>query len=95
MLGFAFEGFVVNNFFFAVEDEEEAVEDEVATTEDEDDGDDEDFNLASSASKAGARVLTTASRSDIFDRDWRARRTRTKRASDKIATWWNSVVHII
>ena len=96
-LGFAFEGFVASNFFFAVEDEEEAVEDEVGflPTEDEDDGGDEDFNLANSASKAGARVLTIVSRSDILDRDWRARRTKTKIVSDKIATWWNSVLRTI
>lgn len=44
--------------------------------EDEEEEDAEDFILASSASKAGARVLTTASRSDCFDRDWTARRTK-------------------
>lgn len=34
--------------------------------------DDVDFILASSASKAGARVLTTVSRSDCLDRLWTA-----------------------
>lgn len=54
------QGFASEDFevdsFFAVEEEEE----------------EEDFILASSASKAGARVLTTASRSDCLDRDWTA-----------------------
>lgn len=60
-LVFVLEGFLVISFF-AVEanDEEEAGEVEV---------DDEDFILAISANKAGVRVLTTASRSDWFDRD--------------------------
>lgn len=46
----------VVNIFFAEEEDEE----------------EEDFILASSASKAGARVLTTASRSDCAARDWEA-----------------------
>lgn len=45
---------------------------EVEATEEGDDKD-EDFILASSASKVGARVLTTASRSDCCARDWTAR----------------------
>lgn len=35
----------------------------------------EDFILASSASNAGASVLTMASRLDCLDKDWTARRT--------------------
>lgn len=87
-LGFALEGFEVNSFVFAVEreDEEEPVEGDLflpAVCVDEEgfppleEEDEEDFILASSASKAGARVLTTASRSDCFDRDWTARGTKT------------------
>lgn len=38
----------------------------------------EDLILASSASKAGARLLTTASSSDGFDRDWAAKKPRRK-----------------
>lgn len=38
----------------------------------DDDVDGDDFILASSASRAGAKVLTTVSRSDCFDKDWRA-----------------------
>lgn len=53
-LGFALEDFEVDSFFAVEEDEGE---------------EEEDFILASSASKAGARVLTTASRSDCLDRD--------------------------
>lgn len=40
--------------------------------DDDDDVDGDDFILASSASRAGAKVLTTVSRSDCFDKDWRA-----------------------
>ena len=78
--GFALEGFVVGSFFFAAEDEGEAVEDEdlftPAVAGDEEgfnDDEEDDLIFASSASKAGARVLTTASKSDCFDRDWTAR----------------------
>lgn len=49
----------------------------------EEDEEEEDFILASSASKAGARVLTTASRSDCIGRDWEASGTKTTRLSDK------------
>lgn len=49
----------------------------------EEDEEEEDFILASSASKAGARVLTTASRSDCVARDWEASRTKITRVSDK------------
>lgn len=78
-LGFA----LVGSFFFAIEGEDE----EAAAAEDnffplvECGGKErfppleeevEDLIFASSASKAGARVLTTASRSDWFDRDWTA-----------------------
>lgn len=78
-LGFALEGFVVASFFAEeAEDEEEAVEDNLFPPLAEE-VDDEDFILASSASKAGARVLTTASRSDWFDRDWTARGTKRER----------------
>lgn len=71
--------------FLAVDrgDDEEAAEDELLppaeregrerfTSLDEEEA--EDFIFASSASKAGARVLTTASRSDCFDRVWTARK---------------------
>lgn len=69
-LDFALEGFLVNSFFFAVEeeDEEQAAEDEEGFPLVEVDDVDDDFILASPANK----VLTTASRSDSFDRDWTA-----------------------
>lgn len=51
----------------------------------EDDEEDDGFILASSASRAGARVLTTASRSDCGVKDWTARESKIKRASEKIA----------
>lgn len=53
----------------------------------EDDEEDEGFILASSASKAGARVLTMASRSDCGVKDWIARGTKIKRASEEIASF--------
>lgn len=62
---------VVLSFVFAAAEDVEAAEDERFPPLDaeEDEDDDVDFILASSASKAGARLLTTASRSDSFDRD--------------------------
>lgn len=44
----------------------------------------EDFILASSASKAGARVLTMVSRSDCVDRERTARETEKKKVSEKL-----------
>lgn len=77
-LGFAL---VDDTLFVAVEmgDDEEAAEEELLPPAERegrerfaslDEAEAEDFILASSASKAGARVLTTASRSDCFDKDW-------------------------
>lgn len=45
----------------------------------DDDVDGDDFILASSASRAGAKVLTTVSRSDCFDKDWRAKRPQVQK----------------
>lgn len=56
------------DFFLAVEEDEE----------------EEDFILASSASKAGARVLTMVSRSDCVDRERTARETEKKKVSEKL-----------
>lgn len=58
--------------------EDDDDDDFLATSED-DEGleEEEDFSLLSSASKAGARVLTIVSRSDFFDKDWTAKRTYT------------------
>lgn len=53
----------------------------------EDDEEDEGFILANSASKTGARDLTTVSRSDFSFRDWTARGTQMKRASQNCSIW--------
>lgn len=50
----------------------------------EEDEEEEDFILASSASKAGARVLTTASKSDCVARDWEASGTKITSVSQKL-----------
>lgn len=56
--------------------------------EEEDDGDDDTENLIldNSASRAGARVLTTVSMSDCFDRDWKARRTKMQKRK-RLVLW--------
>lgn len=88
-LGFASED-VVDTVFLAADsgDDEEASEDDLLPTADTegrerftslDEEEEEDFIFASSASKAGAKVLTTASRSDCFVRVWTARKPKQKR----------------
>lgn len=71
-LGFTLVTLVFDSFFAALE----AVDDEAP-----EDVDDEgtDFIFSISANKAGARVLTTASRSDCLDRDWTAARINTNK----------------
>lgn len=53
--------------------------------DDDDDVDGDDFILTSSASRAGAKVLTTVSRSDWFDKDWRAKRPQVQK---RFTLWW-------
>lgn len=48
---------------------------------------DEDSNLAISARRAGVRVLTMASRSDRFDRDWTASGMKTEHVRQNCKVW--------
>lgn len=65
----------VDDSFLAVEDEEE----------------EEDSNLAISARRAGVRVLTMASRSDRFDRDWTASGMKMEHVIQNCTVWWLEV----
>ncbi len=70
MLAFALEDFEVDSFAGEEDEEDEAGE--------------EDFILTSFAIKAGAKVLTTASRSDCFDRDCTTKGQRQMECQAKI-----------
>lgn len=75
MLCFGLEESFTEPFSFLVaeeRDEEEADESFFRFAEGWGEGEEVEVILASSANKAGARVLTTASRSDGWDSDWTA-----------------------
>lgn len=96
-----------DTFFFASEEEEdeevaeegrfvvvEGGDEERFPAWEEKEEDEDDFILLSSASKAGARDLTTASRSVWCDSDWAAGGTKTRRGSGKMAAFfwhWESL----